>query len=400
MSNPEIKYDLIIKHGNLYGPDDENAVLEILRKNAPTSGEYCAKFENEYAEYCGSRYAKTVSNGTAALFLALKALDVGPGDRVLTTPVTWIATASAAVTLGAEIDFVDIDPVTCNMDPSKLEEKITDTTKAVIPVHLYGQCVDMDEILEITDAHGIRVIEDACHAPGALYKGRKAGSLGDIGCFSFHEQKNMSTLGEGGIVTTSDPELFERISLYRSHCTRVYGKSTKYCELDQKRFPMGKKFWFQDFDDCGYNFRMTDIQAAVGSVQLKKLDVMNDQRIRSAEYLIEKLKDVPGLEMPSVKGDRKHVFHLFPVRINQRVFGMNKTDFIYRMYYEKGVKVGAHYGVLHLTTAFRNRGFKEGDFPVAEKLMGEVVTLPVKPGQTEEALEYLVDSIKSLAGAS
>jgi len=269
MRKPVIKHDLIIKHGNLYGSEDEKAVLEILRKNAPTSGEYCARFEKEYAEYCGSEYAKTVSNGTAAIFLALKALDVGPGDRVLTTPVTWIATASAAVTLGAEVDFVDIDPDTYNMDPSRLEEKITKNTKAIIPVHLYGQCVDMDEIVKIADAYEVPVVEDACHAPGALYKGRKAGSLGTIGCFSFHEQKNMATLGEGGIITTSNPELFERISLYRSHCTRVYGKSSKYCELDQDKFPMGKKFWFQDFDDCGYNFRMTDIQAAVGSVQLK-----------------------------------------------------------------------------------------------------------------------------------
>ena len=396
MNVPEIKYDLVIKHGNLYGPDDEAAVLEVLRKNAPTSGEYCSRFEDEYAAYCGSKYAKTVSNGTAALFLALKALDIGPGDKVLTTPVTWIATASAGATLGAEIDFVDIEPDTFNMDPAKLEAKITPDTKAIVPVHLYGQCVDMDAILEIANAHKIPVIEDACHAPGALYKGKKAGNLGSIGCFSFHEQKNMATLGEGGIITTSDPELFERIGLYRSHCTRVYGKSTKYCELDESKFPMGKKFWFQDFDDCGYNFRMTDIQAAVGMVQLKKLDSMNSQRIRSAEYLMRGLDGIPGLLLPVNKKERKHVFHLFPVRILEKEFGMNKIDFIYRMYHEKGIKVGAHYGVLHLTTAFRKRGFKEGCCPVAEQLMQEVVTLPVKPGQSDETLDYLIDSVKSL----
>ncbi|MCK5249052.1 MAG: DegT/DnrJ/EryC1/StrS family aminotransferase, partial [Spirochaetaceae bacterium] len=172
--------------------------------------------------------------------------------------------------------------------------------------------------------------------------------------------------------------------------------STKYCELDESKFPKGKRFWFQDFDDCGYNFRMTDIQAAVGSTQLKKLDEMNCQRIISAEYLLNRLKGIPGLILPVVKKDRNHIFHLFPVRIMEKELGIDKIDFIFRMYNEKGIKVGAHYGVLHLTTAFRNRGFKVGDFPVAEQLMQEVITLPVKPGQSEEVLDYMVNSIKSL----
>lgn len=396
MKLPEIKYDLTIKHGNVYGADDEAAVLEVLRKQAPTSGEYCTRFESDFAAFCGSKYAKTVANGTAALFLALKALGVGPGDRVLTTPVSWIATASVGVTLGAKVDFVDIETETYNLDPAKLEAGITPDTKAILPVHLYGQCADMNTILSIANAHKIPVIEDACHAPGALYKGKKAGNLGKIGCFSFHEQKNMATLGEGGMITTSDPELYENISLYRSHCTKVYGRSTKYCEIDESVFPMGKKFWFQDFDDCGYNFRMTDIQAAVGIVQLRKLEAMNRQRIRSAEYLIDRLKGTSGLILPVQKKDQTHVFHLFPVRILEKDFGMNRTDFIYRMYHEKGIKVGTHYGVLHLTTAFRNRGFRVGDYPVAEQIMDELVTLPVKPEQTEETLDYMVDAIKSL----
>ena len=287
---------LTIKFGSQYGPEEEAAVLRVLRENAPTSGETCVAFERQFAEYCGTKYARVVSNGTAALFLSMLGLDIKPGDRVITTPMTWIATAAAPATLGAEIDFVDVDPVTYNLDPAQLEAAITPETKAIIPVHLYGQCADMDAILAIARRHGIPVVEDACHAIGAEYKGRKAGALGAAGCFSFHEQKNISTLGEGGIVVTDDPDLFERVALYRSHCTRVHGGNTKYCALDPEKFPLDKKFWWQDFDDCGYNFRMTDIQAAVGIEQLKKLDVLNQRRIDNAAYLSEGLKDVAGID--------------------------------------------------------------------------------------------------------
>ena len=260
----KIKFDLEIKFGSQYGKEEEDAVLKVLRNNAPTSGDECIEFEKKYAEYTGAKYARVVNNGTSALFLSMIGIGLKPGDRVLTTPVTWIATAAAPVTLGAEVDFVDIDPVTHNLDPNQLEERLTPNTKAVIPVHLYGQPCEMDEIMALSHKHNFSVVEDAAHAIGAEYKGKKVGTIGATGCFSFHEQKNISTLGEGGMVLTNDDKIFERISLYRSHCTRVHGVSTKYCTLDTEKFPVGKKFWWQDFDDCGYNFRMTDIQAAVG----------------------------------------------------------------------------------------------------------------------------------------
>ncbi len=307
MSN--IKYDLEIKFGTIYGKEEEEAVLRVLRNNAPTSGDECLLFEKMYAEYTGSKYARVVSNGTTAIFLSLIGVGIKPGDRVITSPVTWIATAAAPDTLGAKVDFVDIDPVTYNLDPNQLEDTITDDTKAIIPVHLYGQPCDMDEIMTIANTRNIHVIEDAAHAIGAEYKNRKAGSIGKTGCFSFHEQKNISTLGEGGIIVTDDAEVFERIALYRSHCTRVHGKSTKYCKLDEAKFPVGKKFWWQDFDDCGYNFRMTDIQAAVGIEQLKKVDMLNERRINNAAYITESLKEIPGLTLPVVKSYNKHVFH-------------------------------------------------------------------------------------------
>jgi len=391
-----IKFDLEIKFGTQYGKEEEEAVLKVLRNNAPTSGDECIAFENQYAEYSGAKYARVCSNGTTALFLSMIGVGIKPGDKVITTPVTWIATAAAPATLGAEVDFVDIDPVTYNLDPNQLEDKLTPNTKAVLPVHLYGQACEMDEIMALSLKHNFAVVEDAAHAIGAEYKGKKVGTIGATGCFSFHEQKNISTLGEGGIVLTNDKEIFERISLYRSHCTRVHGNSTKYCKLDEEKFPVGKKFWWQDFDDCGYNFRMTDIQAAVGIEQLKKVDMLNQRRIDNAAFMTENLKDVPGLTLPTVRSYNKHVFHLYPVMIDPKEFGMSKEDFIYDLLHKYGIKVGFHYIPLHYSTAFKNRGFKKGQFPNAEKLGEQLITLPINPRQTPEALEYLVKSIKDL----
>jgi perosamine synthetase len=395
LKSPELKYDLQIKFGSEYGAEEEQAVLEVLRQGAPTSGVACQRFEEEFAAYCGTRQARAVTNGTASLFLSLLAVGVGKGDRVITTPFTWIATAAA--TLGAEVDFADIDPHTCNLDPEQLAARITPNTRAVIPVHLYGQCCDMDPILSLADKHGFHVIEDACHALGARYKGRMAGSMGAAGCFSFHEQKNMSTLGEGGMVVTSDPALYERICLYRSHCARVYGDSTKYCRLDESKVPMGKRFWYQDFDDVGYNFRMTDIQAAVGRIQLAKLDAFNRRRVHNAEYLAAGLREVPGLSLPTVGPGNTHVYHLFPVQIDPVEFGMSRDDFVYAMLYERGIKVGTHYSPVHLSQAFRRRGFRKGQYPVTERVAERLVTLPLNPRQTPEALEYLIDSVKALS---
>jgi dTDP-4-amino-4,6-dideoxygalactose transaminase len=389
-----IKFELESKFGSIYGPDEQEAMLEVFRNNAPTSGDACIQFEKEYAAYCGTTHARAVSNGTAALFLSLLALDVKPGDRVLTTPLTWIATAAAGATLGAEVDFVDIDPVTYNMDMDKLEAKLTPNTKAVLPVHLYGQCCDMDALLALSKKHGFAIVEDACHAIGAEYKGKKSGSMGAAGCFSFHEQKNMSTLGEGGMITTNDPALFERMALYRSHCTRVYGKSTKYCSLDETKLPMGKRFWWQDFDDCGYNFRMTDIQAAVGIVQLRKIDELNQLRIDKSNYITERIKDVPGLTLPVVTPGNRHVYHLYPIQIDPAVYGMTKDDFVWAMREERGIRIGTHYIPLHWTTAFKKRGFEKGQFPVADAVAERLVTLPIHPRLTEEGLDYLIDSIR------
>ncbi len=386
-------FDLEIRFGTVYGKEEEEMVIKILRKMAPTCGEYCLQFEKEFAEYIGCKYARTVSNGTSALFLSMKALGVGPGVRVLTTPITWIATPASAVTLGAEVDFVDVDIETYNMDINLLEEKLTENTKVVAPVHLYGLPADMDPLLRLAKKYGFAIVEDACHAIGAEYKGKKTGNLGTIGCFSFHEQKNISTLGEGGMVTTSDPEIFEQVSLYRSHATRVYPSTTKYCLLDETRFPKGKRFWWQDFDDCAYNFRMTDIQAGVGIIQLRKLDALNKMRQENAEYLTKALQTIPGIITPTIPPDRTHVFHLYPIRIIPEEFGMTKEDLLWIMKEQYNIKLGTHYIPLHWTTAFQKRGFKRGQFPVAEELARTLITLPVHPRLTHEGLDYLVDTL-------
>lgn len=398
MKAPGIMHELESKFGSAYGQEEAEAMLAVLAQNAPTSGDACLQFERDFAAYCGTAHARAVSNGTAALFLSLIAAGVGPGDKVLTTPLTWIATAAVGVTLGATVDFVDVEPRHYTLDPAQLAAKLTPDVKAVIPVHLYGQCCDMDAILSLSREHGFAVIEDACHALGAQHRGRMAGALGLAGCFSFHEQKNISTLGEGGMVTTNDPAFFEKVALYRSHCTRVYGNSTKYCSLDETRFPMGKRFWWQDFDDTGYNFRMTDVQAAVGMAQLRKLDALNQRRIDIAAQITEGLRDVPGLTLPAARPENRHVYHLYPLEIRADAFGMDKEDFILTMR-DKGVKIGTHYIPLHWSTAFQKRGFRKGQFPVTDALAERLVTLPIHPRLTGVGVEYLIESIRNCAKA-
>ena len=289
MSSPEIKHDLFIKFGSEYGPEEERAVLDVLHQNAPTSGDACIQFEKDFAEYCGTKYARCVSNGTAALFMSMVALDIKPGDRVITTPMTWIATAAAAVTLGPRsISLTSIPIRTISTPPSwpprspprpRPSSRSISTANAATWIPSWRSRTNME-----SPSWKMR------HRPlGVSTKAARPASMGLTGCFSFHEQKNMSTLGEGGMVVTDDPDIFERIALYRSHCTRVHGKSTKYCSLDEAKFPVGKTFWWQDFDDCGYNFRMTDIQAAVGIEQLKKLDDLNERRKQNAALFDSRL---------------------------------------------------------------------------------------------------------------
>jgi dTDP-4-amino-4,6-dideoxygalactose transaminase len=396
MKLPKAVEELEFSHGSLYGKEEEEALLEVLRAGAPSCGPWVKGFEEAFANYCGTSYALAVTSGTTGLQLAMIAAGVGPGDEVITTPLSWISTANAATALGAKVVFADVNRCTLNLDPASVAEKITPRTKVILPVHLYGQCCDMDALNDLARPRGILVVEDAAHAAGAEYKGRKAGSLGDIAVFSFHQQKNMVTLGEGGMITTSSRGLYERMLSHRSLCCRTYDPKGKYLPLDESVHPMGKKYWYLDFDEIGFNYRMTDAQAAVGLVQLRKLESFNARRIEIANHYTRGLKGITGLQLPCVSPQSKHVFHVYAVLI-QPGFSRNKEDFMWELYTEKKIKAWSHYMPIHLTTAYRALGHQPGECPVAEELFGKYVSLPIHPRMKQTSIEYVIRSVRELA---
>jgi dTDP-4-amino-4,6-dideoxygalactose transaminase len=393
---PKAKFELEFSHGSIYGEEEKKAVLEVLAANAPSCGEKVQKFEREFAGYCGTKHGLAVTSATAGLSLALIAAGVGPDDEVITTPISWISTANAAAALGAKVVFADVDPCSLNLDPASVARKITDRTKVILPVHLYGQCCEMDSINELARPRGIVVVEDAAHAAGAEYKGRKAGSLGNIGVFSFHQQKNMVTLGEGGMVTTSHKAMYENMLSHRSLCCRTYDPKGKYLAIDEKIQPMGKKYWHLEFDGIGFNYRMTEIQAAVGLAQLAKLDSLNARRIAIAEQYSEGLAGTKGLLLPSTVAQMKHVFHVYLLMLGPE-FRMSKEDFMWGLYTSKQIKAWSHYMPIHLTEIYRRLGHGEGECPVAEAMFERYVSIPIHPRMTDESIQYVIDSIRELA---
>lgn len=396
MKLPKAVFELEFGHGSAYGEEEKAAVLEVLEAGAPSCGPKVKQFEEEFAAYCDASYGLAVTSATTGLELAMIAADVGPGDEVITTPVSWISTANVIAARGATVVFADVDPLTLNLDPASVASKITNKTKAILPVHLYGQCCDMDALNDLARPRGIAVVEDAAHAAGAEYKGRKAGSLGDIAVFSFHQQKNMVTLGEGGLVTTRNKTYYDRMMSYRSLCCRTYDPKGKYLAIDENVTPMGKRYWYLEFDGIGFNYRMTDMQAAVGLVQLGKLDGFNARRQEIAEQYTKGLTGVEGLQLPYVEPDRKHVFHVYCVLVKPE-FKLSKEEFMWELYTKKGIKVWSHYMPIHLTEIYRQLGHAEGECPVAEKRFEQYVSIPIHPRLTNDAIQYVIDSIRELA---
>ena len=396
MKLPKAVDELEFSHGSLYGEEEREALLEVLRAGAPSCGAEVKRFEEQFASYCGAEFGLAVTSGTTGLQLAMIAAGVGPGDEVITTPISWISTANAAAALGAKVIFADVDPRTLNLDAASVATRITARTKAILPVHLYGQCCDMDALNALARPRGILVVEDAAHAAGAEYKGRKAGTLGDIAVFSFHQQKNMVTLGEGGMVTTGSRKLYERMLSHRSLCCLTYDPKGKYLPIDEAAQPMGKRYWYLDFDEIGFNYRMTDAQAAVGLVQLKKLDSHNAKRIEIAQKYTCGFRGLAGLELPYVQPEYKHVYHVYALLVEPE-FRLNKEDFMWEMYTAKRIKVWSHYMPIHLTTAYRKLGHGPGECPVAEELFGKYVSLPIHPRMTEESIQYVIRSVRELA---
>ncbi len=348
------------------------AIGEVIDRSAFAGGPYVAKFEADFAAYCGARHAVGVGNGTDALWLALLARGIGPGDEVITVPNTFIATAEAISYCGATPVFVDIDESTYTMNPALLERAITPKTKAVIPVHLYGQMADMDPIMEIAKRHNLMVVEDACQAHGASYKGRKAGTIGDAGAFSFYPGKNLGALGEGGGITTNDQALADRMKVFRDH-----GQETKY------------------HHSCiGWNARMDGIQGAALQIKLKRLEAGNEARRKHARMYGELLKGVPGIKLPTVASYGVPVFHLYVVRVAER-------DRILSAMAQRGVSCAIHYPKpVHLQKAYASLGYAPGSFPVSERTAVELLSLPMYPELTVAQIETVVRELKALLVAA
>jgi dTDP-4-amino-4,6-dideoxygalactose transaminase len=341
-------------------------VKEAMENAAFIGGPQVSGFEKEFAAFCDSRHCVGVNSGTDALRFALMATGVKQGHEVITVPNTFIATTEAISQVGAKPVFVDINPKTYNMDVSQLESKINSRTKAVMPVHLYGQPADMNPILEIARKKNLVVIEDACQAHGALYKGKKAGSLGVAGCFSFYPGKNLGAYGEGGAVVTQDEDIANKIRMIRDH-----GQAKKY---------------FHDME--GYNGRLDAIQAGVLRIKLRRLETWNQARRQNARYYDELLSKIPGVTIPGKANGVVPVYHLYVILVNDR-------EAIQKYLNGKGVGTGLHYPVpLHLQKAYANQGYREGDFPVTESVASRLLSLPMFPELSKEQIEYVADCIQ------
>jgi dTDP-4-amino-4,6-dideoxygalactose transaminase len=356
-------------HHDPYRAEFRDAIDRVIDAGAFAGGPFVESFERAFAEYCGTSGALGVGSGTDALWLALLALGVGRGDEVITVPMTFIATTEAISHAGATPVFVDIEPETYTMDPAKLEAAITPRTRAIIPVHLFGQMADMDAILEIANRHGIPVIEDAAQAHGAEIGGRRAGSLGAAGCFSFYPGKNLGAFGEGGAVTSGDQALMDRISMLRDH-----GQSQKY-----------------HHKVIGWNCRLDGIQGAVLEIKLRHLDDACDRRAEHAAYFNSALAGIDGLVLPATAKGRRHVFHIYAVRVSNRKAFMTHLQ-------KEGIGCGIHYPIpVHLQEAYADLGLARGSFPVAEACADEFVSLPMFPELSPLQCERVVEVVKAFA---
>lgn len=346
----------------LIGEEERQAVLEVLDSGMLAQGPRVKAFEEAFAGMCGVGHAVATSSGTTALHTALLAHEIGPGDEVITTPFTFIASANSILFVGARPVFVDIDPITFNMEPNLVEAAITPRTKAIMPVHLFGLPTDMGPIMELAERHGLVVIEDACQAHGAEYKGKRAGSFG-TGTFSLYPTKNV-TAAEGGMITTDDDQIAKNCRAIRQH-----GMRRRYYH-----------------DELGFNFRMTDVHAAIGLAQLEKLEQFNTMRTANARFLSQNLE---GVVTPVVPDGYKHVFHQYTIRVLD-----GRRDELAAHLKENGVGYGIYYPVpIHRQTYYVSELGYDDDLPEAERAAEEVLSLPVHPALEREDLERIVRTV-------
>ncbi len=373
----------------------DRKISDILSSAQYIMGENVKTFEKEFAEYIGIKHSISVANGTDALVIALKALGIGQGDEVITTPFTFFATAESISAVGAVPVFVDVRPDTFNIDPSKIEEKITEKTKAIMPVHIFGQPCAMDEISEIAKKHNLKVIEDACQAVGAEYKGRKIGTLADIACFSFFPTKNLGCAGDGGMIITDDDDLATICKALRTHGSGENGKKAYNLlnnineEVEEDKSTDNTIYNPLKYYNylVGHNSRLDELQAAILRVKLPLLDEWNNKRRENAKLYNEKLKNTK-IVTPYEDKNVKHVYHMYILQSEKR---QELVDYLK----QRGIATGIYYPVpLHLQKAYTHLGYKLGDMPNAEYLSERTFAIPMFAELTEEEKQYIVQAIK------
>ena len=362
--------------------DDIQAVGDVLKSDFLTTGPKIAEFEQTVADYVGAKYAVAISNGTSALHAACFAAGIRPGDEVITTPLTFAASANCVLYCGGTPVFADVDPKTYNIDPEDIRGKITDRTKAIIAVHLAGQPCDMDAIHSIAREHGLIVIEDGAHALGSVYKGKKVGSLSDMTTFSFHPVKPITT-GEGGMIVTDNEDFYKKMVLFRSHgITR-----------DDSMMTRNDGPWFYQQFDLGYNYRITDIQCALGCSQMKKLDRFLARRKEIVARYNEAFADCDNIITPYQLSDTESGWHLYIVQVKncdrRKVFENMR---------EKGIGVNVHYIPVYMHPYYQEHGYENVHCANAEEIYSHIISLPLYPGLTSEQQDYVIDTLKSLCG--
>ena len=348
------------------GAELETAVLQVLRSGRYILGEPVAQFERDFADYCGTRHAVAVNSGTSALHLALLAAGIGRGDEVITTPFTFVATVAAILLAGARPVLVDVDPVTLTLDPAQVEAAISPATKAIIPVHIYGQMADMDPLMLLANRRGLVVIEDACQSHGAEYRGRRAGGLGLAGCFSFYPGKNLGACGEGGLLVTDSDAVATA-----ARCLRDWGQKERYNHIAK-----------------GFNYRMDAIQGAALGVKLKYLEEWTEKRRRHARHYDQLLHGIGPIERPVEMRGRRHVYHVYAIRSRDRTMLQESLA-------AQGIQTGLHYPIpVHLQPAYADLGYRRGDFPVSELAAQQVLSLPMYPELTPAQIDTVAEAIK------
>lgn len=372
---------MYIPYGRQYVDDEDiEEVVKVLKSDFLTTGPVIEEFEKKVADYVGAKYAVAVANGTAALHAACYAANIGKGDEVITTPITFAASSNCAFYCGAVPVFADIDPKTYNIDPSDVEKKITDRTKAIIAVHFTGQPCDMERIYEIANKHGLIVIEDAAHALGAVYEGKKVGSLSEMTTFSFHPVKHITT-GEGGMVLTNHQELYERLKLFRTH-----GITREEHLLRKNDGP-----WYYEQLDLGYNYRITDIQCALGISQMKKLPYFLERRKEIAERYQEAFADCDNIQCPYQKPGCENAWHLYVIRIKG-----GKRKEVFEKLREAGIGVNVHYIPVYQHPYYQEHGYKDISCPNAEQYYEEAISLPIYPALKEAEQEYVIETVQKI----